>query len=78
MHLYGDTLERYARRELPAHRLASLDEHVSNCMFCAHAFAEAGAATATWERRGWLGRLVQVEVERPIEEGPGEALERAA
>jgi hypothetical protein len=64
MHLHGETLERYARRELPAHQLASLDEHVSNCMFCAHAFAERRAATTSWERRGLLGRLVQVELER--------------
>ena len=78
MHIYGDTRERYAARDLPRTQLAAIDAHVSNCMFCAHAFAEAGAATATWERRGWLGRLVRVEVETPVEGSPGEALERAA
>jgi anti-sigma factor RsiW len=59
MHLHGETLERYARRELPADQLAALDEHVSNCMFCAHPLAEARATNPGWERRGWLGRLVR-------------------
>jgi hypothetical protein len=61
MHLYGDTLESYAAGELPAEMLAAIDGHVSNCLFCAHALAEAGSVSGRWERRGWLGRLVRVE-----------------
>ena len=59
MHLHGEILDRYAGRELPEEQLAALDEHVSNCMFCAHPLAEARATHASWERRGWLGRLVR-------------------
>jgi hypothetical protein len=63
MHLHGTTLERYVAGDLPGPQLASLDEHISNCIFCADAFARDGAATEQWERRGWLGRLVRVEAE---------------
>lgn len=65
VHLYGDTLESYVRRDLPPAALASIDMHVSNCLFCAHALAEATVASTGWERRGWLGRLAQVEPPAP-------------
>jgi hypothetical protein len=78
MHLHGEILNRYVRRELPAGQLASIDAHVSNCMFCADPLAEARAAGASWERRGWLGRLVRVELERSVAERPIEELELAA
>jgi hypothetical protein len=61
MHLYGHRLDRYLRRDLPAHQLSAIDTHVSNCLFCAHALAEQTAVSTAWERRGWLGRLVRVE-----------------
>jgi hypothetical protein len=61
MHIYGDNLRKVRTRELPQSRSAALDAHVSNCLFCAHALADEAAATATWERRGWFGRLVRVE-----------------
>src|SRR5207248_4170780 len=54
MHIYGDTLERYAARELPEQHLAALDSHVSNCLFCAHGLADQTALSTAWERRGWL------------------------
>ena len=60
MHLYGETLERYVTRELPEPRLIAIDTHVTNCMFCTHALAEARAASARWDQRGWLARLVRV------------------
>jgi hypothetical protein len=59
MHIYGNILEKYATRELPAEQLAAIDAHVSNCMFCAHGLADESASTTTWERRGLLGRLVR-------------------
>jgi hypothetical protein len=61
MHLYGDVLERYMTRKLPASQLTRLDAHVSNCLFCAHGLADGAVASTSWERRGWLGRLVRVE-----------------
>jgi len=61
MHLYGHTQESYIRRNLPPAQLASIDTHVSNCLFCAHTLADEAALSTSWERRGWLGRLVQVE-----------------
>jgi hypothetical protein len=61
MHLYGDTLDNYVARTLPAQTLAAIDGHVSNCLFCAHALAEEASASTRWERRGLLGRLVRVE-----------------
>ena len=61
MHLYGDILESYAARELPSQTLAAIDGHISNCLFCAHALAGEASASANWERRGLLGRLVRVD-----------------
>jgi hypothetical protein len=61
MHLYGHILESYATRELPPQTLAAIDGHVSNCLFCAHALADEASASASWERRGFLGRLVRVD-----------------
>jgi hypothetical protein len=61
MHLYGQLHESYIRRDLPPAHLASIDTHVSNCLFCAHALADQSALSTGWERRGWLRRLVQVE-----------------
>ena len=61
MHLYGHTQESYIKRDLPPRQLASIDTHVSNCLFCAHTLADNTAAAARWERRGLLGRLVRVE-----------------
>jgi hypothetical protein len=42
-------------------QLATIDAHVSNCMFCAYALADESATTTTWERRGLLGRLVRAD-----------------
>ena len=61
VHIYGDTRERYAARDLPQAQLAAIDAHVSNCMFCAHGLADQAVLAAGWERRGWLGRLVRAE-----------------
>ena len=72
MHLHGQTLERYVQRDLPARELATLDEHISNCIFCAAAFAQEGATNDRWERRGWLGRLVRVEAEPIVADDLGE------
>jgi hypothetical protein len=59
MHLHGEILERYVERELPAHTLAAIDAHVSNCLSCSHELAAETSAAARWERRGLLGRLVR-------------------
>jgi hypothetical protein len=59
MHLYGNVLENYVARELPPATLDAIDAHVSNCLFCAHALADGTATSTSWERRGWLGRLVR-------------------
>ena len=77
MHLYGHTQESYIKRDLPPRQLASIDTHVSNCLFCAHALAEEAAVSTGWERRGWLGRLVQVETPAAID-AVAEQDERAA
>lgn len=61
MHIYGNLMQSYVERDLPGRQLAELDQHVSNCLSCAHALAGAGTETSDWERRGVLGRLVRVE-----------------
>lgn len=78
MHLHGNTLERYVAGDLPARELTTLDEHISNCIFCADAFAREGAARNRWERRGWLGRLVRVEPLPIIADDRGEQPEARA
>jgi hypothetical protein len=74
MHLHGETFERYAARDLPESQLTTLDEHVSNCMLCANAFAQEGAAGERWERRGWLGRLVRLGPEPVVADDLDERL----
>jgi hypothetical protein len=76
MHLYGENVERYVSRDLPPAALASIDTHISNCLFCAHALADATVASTAWERRGWLGRLAQVE--RPAAADAAEELRSRA
>jgi hypothetical protein len=65
MHPYGDHLERYLNRELPASVLAAIDLHVSNCLYCSLTLGGTAAATTGWERRGLLGRLVRVPQQEP-------------
>jgi anti-sigma factor RsiW len=66
MHGTRDQLESYLNDDLDPDARGRLDAHVSTCLPCAFALAEAGAAAARWERRGLLGRLVRVEgPERP-------------
>ncbi len=78
MHLYGKTLERYVKRELPGPQLATIDAHVSNCLFCAHAFADEAVLATGWERRGLLGRLVRVEPQDAVDYGTQDLDVRAA
>ena len=59
MHLYGNVLDNYVRRDLPAETLDAIDRHVSNCLSCAHTLASETATSNGWERRGLLGRLVR-------------------
>ena len=59
MHLYGNVLDNYVRRDLPAETLDAIDRHVSNCLSCAHTLARWTATSTGWERRGLLGRLVR-------------------
>jgi hypothetical protein len=59
MHLHGEVLDNYVRRELPTQTLDAIDQHVSNCLSCAHTLASRAAASPVWERRGLLGRLVR-------------------
>ena len=59
MHLHGNVLGNYVRRDLPAETLDAIDQHVSNCLSCAHALASETATSTGWERRGLLGRLVR-------------------
>jgi hypothetical protein len=59
MHLYGEVLDNYVKRDLPAKTLDAIDRHVSNCLSCAHTLAGGTAASSGWERRGLLGRLVR-------------------
>jgi hypothetical protein len=66
MHLHGEQLERYERRELPRSELAAIDAHVSGCLYCSRSLAQAAAASERWERRGWLGRLVRIEEPRTV------------
>jgi hypothetical protein len=70
---------RHRRPGRPATaELATLDEHVNNCIFCAAAMAREGATSDKWERRGWLGRLVRIDPEPIAAYDPGKQLERAA
>jgi hypothetical protein len=78
MHLYGDTLESYVKRELPAPHMAAIDTHVSNCLFCAHGLAGEAVLAATWERRGFLGRLVLVERQDAVDSDVQDLEARAA
>jgi hypothetical protein len=78
MHLHGNTLERYVARDLHDVELATLDEHVSNCIFCADAMAGEGATSDKWERRGWLGRLVWIAPEPIAAYDPVKRRQRAA
>jgi hypothetical protein len=78
MHLHGNTHERYVARDLPDVELTTLDEHLSNCIFCADALAREGADRHRWERRGWLGRLVRVGPESIVADNLGERIKRAA
>jgi hypothetical protein len=71
MHLYDETLDLYLARKLPQKTLSAIDVHVSNCLFCANAIADAQARTTRWERRGWLGRLVRLD-ETPVAAGRAE------
>jgi hypothetical protein len=66
MHIYGELLQSYVKRDLPEQQLAGLDSHVSNCLFCAHALADEATATTEWERRGLFGRLVRVDRQEPL------------
>ena len=61
MHIYGQLMQSYVKRDLPERQLAVLDEHVTNCLACAHALADEAAATVEWQRRGLFGRLLRVE-----------------
>jgi hypothetical protein len=60
MHLNGQLGERYRAGNLDSRIATAIDVHVSNCFQCARQLAEASAAAESWERRGWLGRLVRV------------------
>ena len=59
MHLHGEVLDNYVRRDLPTQTLDAIDQHVSNCLSCAHTLASGTAEAPVWERRGLLGRLVR-------------------
>ena len=78
VHIYGDTRERYAARDLPRTQLAAIDAHVSNCMFCAHGLADQTVVSTAWERRGWLGRLARVEAPSSVDDSVEELEEKAA
>jgi len=67
MHIYGNLMQSYVKRDLPGRHLAALDAHVANCLSCAQVLAGQATATVEWERRGWLGRLVRVERPREVE-----------
>ena len=59
MHLHGNVLDNYVRRDLPSQTLDAIDLHVSNCFSCAHALGTGTATSTGWERRGLFGRLVR-------------------
>jgi hypothetical protein len=84
MHGTQEQLRSYLDGTLDGATLERLDAHVSNCLPCALALADAGASAARWERRGLLGRLVRVEHrEEPLvlaapSPAPQRAVRRAA
>jgi hypothetical protein len=59
MHLHGNVLDNYVRRDLPSQTLDAIDLHVSNCLLCTHTLASGTAAPTGRERRGLLRRLVR-------------------
>jgi hypothetical protein len=60
-HLKKDVIDSYLGRELDDATLATIDGHLAGCFACATALSERASASASWERRGLLGRLVRVE-----------------
>ena len=70
MHLHGDQLEQYRKRDLPRPTLAAIDAHVSNCLYCTRSLAQAAAASDRWQRRGWLARLVRIEEPETVTPAP--------
>jgi hypothetical protein len=60
MHLDDTVLDAYVTRSLDPSRLRSLDDHVASCLTCLLNVEAAGLDPERWERRGVLGRLVQV------------------
>ena len=63
MHLYGEVLDNYVRRDLPTQTLDAIDLHVSNCLLCTHTLASGtaasnrlGAAGFAWTPRPRLAR----------------------
>ena len=76
MHGTRDQLESYLSDDLDAASRRRVDAHVSACLPCAFALAEAGVAATRWERRGLLGRLVRVDASerlRPVAPLPAAA-----
>jgi hypothetical protein len=73
MHLYGEVLDAYVARRLNPRELGAADLHVSNCLSCTQMIAEMGLRSGSWERRGWLGRLVLVD-EPAVEATTAESL----
>jgi hypothetical protein len=78
MHLYGETLQRYLRDDLPQDQRADIDIHVANCLPCAHAIAGDGTTSGRWERRGFLGRLVRVDAPTDVPARPAQPQRIAA
>jgi hypothetical protein len=70
MHLDDTTLDAYLSRSLDEPRLRAIDEHVASCLTCLLVAETAGLDPRRWERKGPLGRLVQVTPPAPAADLP--------
>ncbi len=61
MHLRAPDIDRYLRRDLDERTLTTMDAQVSVCLPWTRLLARRAMEQTGWERRGLLGRLVQVE-----------------
>ena len=66
--LFGHLTKADIRREVAGVASADVDRHVRLCVCCAQQLAVAAIGAVWWERRGPLGRLVQIDNSRAVEQ----------
>jgi hypothetical protein len=80
MHLRAPEINRYLDRDLDERALAAVDAQVSVCLPWTELLAQRAMEQASWERRGFLGRLRRVDRprdDRSVRAQPPERAEAA-